>query len=121
MPFFSVIVAMGQPPQAPVSLTVTTPALTFTSSTSPPSACRFGLIFASTFSTFSFMTTSSYTLDPGFHTAWTASHTLEQDVRSVCDLCLIFMLACCLLTVNLAGGQSLFVGRVRPLYNQILN
>src|SRR4030065_754431 len=51
IPFFSVTLAMGQPPHAPVRRTFTTPPSTSTSSTSPPSACRAGRILPRTFST----------------------------------------------------------------------
>ena len=39
----NVMVAIGQPAQAPLSFSLTIPSLTSTSSTSPPSACRAGL------------------------------------------------------------------------------
>src|SRR4030042_261560 len=43
---------IGHPPQAPFNLAFTTPSVVpSTSSTSPPSACRAGLIFSNAFST----------------------------------------------------------------------
>src|SRR4030042_3045334 len=54
-PILRVMVDMGHVPHAPVSLTLTTPLTTSTNSTSPPSACKVGLIFANAASTFSRM------------------------------------------------------------------
>src|SRR4030042_3769101 len=52
---------IGHPPQAPFNLTFTTPSVvTSTSSTSPPSACRAGLINAKALSTFSFIDLPSF-------------------------------------------------------------
>src|SRR6266480_557534 len=59
IPILRVMVDIGQWPQAPTSLTLTTPSsLTSTSSTSPPSACSAGRIISSTFLTSSIIVVS---------------------------------------------------------------
>src|SRR4030042_3215186 len=60
IPIFKVIWDIGQPPQAPVSLTLTTPSWTSTSSTFPPSAIRAGRTLFRAGSVFSFISQDSF-------------------------------------------------------------
>ncbi len=55
-----VVVAIGQPAQAPLSFSLTIPSFASTSSTSPPSDCKAGLTRAKTASTFSFIVYSLF-------------------------------------------------------------